>query len=203
VGRSSLLSRARARRCRARSRRYELGPQHRAAARAEWPPHSAAARTRDRRVGIGERHGLPPRATGGLRRLGRPGQSRVELERRAALFPAFRGQRRSSRLAAARHGRADPRDAHGEGQSDECGFPRGIRGAGQFSGLRGLHGRSPGGLRPATGNDSRRPAGLHRARLPAPGPKPSQPAGHHAGAGQAGDDRARPCGGRRDPRGQR
>ena len=70
-----------------------LGSLRRAGARARGPAPVSPARQGGRRIGLDQRHDLPPRQPRRLRRLGGRRGDGLELRRGAALLQALRGQR--------------------------------------------------------------------------------------------------------------
>ena len=125
-------------------------------------PHSA--RARGRRLRLHQRHGLFPRPSDGLRRLGGSRQSGLELPGGAALLPALGEQRGLSRLAVSRPGRPDERHVRQAAQSHDAGVPRG-------------HGGDCGFSAPTT-STARTPKATARGRAPSPrgvGSRPPRP----------------------------
>ena len=128
--------------------RRQLGLPDRAAARAERPPRLPAARQGARRLELDQRHDLPARPAARLRRLGRRGQPRLVLGRRAAVLQAGRAQR-ARRRRLARHRRSAQR----EGPDDAASLRRRVRRrrqAGRPPVQSGLQRRHPGRHRRST-----------------------------------------------------
>ena len=99
-------------------RRAQLALRDRSRSRHERPAHLLAARQDARRLELDQRPDLHPRPARGLRPLGRAGQPRLGLRRRAAVLHQVRRQRaRRERLPRRRRaaeglGHRCPRRAH-------------------------------------------------------------------------------------------
>ncbi len=162
-----------------------LGVLHRPAGQRARPPDPAAPGPGARRLRLDQRHGVRPREPPELRRLGRGGLRRLELQRRAAQLQALRG------LGGRRH-RAARFRRPGEGDQAEGPDPR-LAGVHRGPGRdrrgqedRRLQRRGPGRRGGLPAERQRRPALQHVDRLPGRA-RPAQPhrdhnRPHHQGA---------------------
>ena len=145
--------------------------------------HLLAARQDARRLELDQRPDLHPRPARGLRPLGRAGQRRLGLRRRAAVLHPLRGQparRRSPGMAAT--ARCKVSDIGAKHELIEA-FIDGA-GSSRRAAHRRLQRRAPGGrgLLPAQHLEGL--ALQHRQGLPGAGPRRGQPARRDRRAGQ-------------------
>jgi hypothetical protein len=149
-----------------------------------WPRHHPAARQGDRRLLVDQRAALHPRPARGLRPLAPARQCRLELRRRAALFPQGGGSA-ARRRRPARGGWAALRVRHGAAAGVRCLHRGG--GAMRLSTQSGLQWRRAGGFWLLPAHHAQRAALLGRGRLSQAGAAPAESPG---GVGRARDARA-------------
>ena len=155
-----------------------VGPLDGAAAAPQWPTRAAAARSRDRRHGIDQRHGVFPRAGQGFRRLGRRGQSRLVVCGSLAVLLTLRAQPRVCRLAVPCDRRTDGRELSYESQPAlrclqcEHGFAR-LQGAPRFQRAGSER------LRLSAGHDLERTPRVDREHVSEAGDDAAQSRGAH------------------------